>query len=176
MKSHLKVKVFTLGAEMSYIHRQEIKWKEKARVARQKARDPKYLEDNFWSLRHHRKELKVEARHTHLAYGFMKGRSYREMEQFCYGDIKGYGSTPPDWAKIEQMIDRFSQDEPDPRDVMQKFSEWLASAKEWYDGNPDRIQVLWVTQAQNRERLRNDPVNQDARRKASEAWRAKESA
>jgi len=61
MRSHLKVKVFTLAAEMTYIRRQELKWKERAKYARarqktllaivenQKAVSSQaYAENNFW--------------------------------------------------------------------------------------------------------------------------------
>lgn len=142
MRSHLKVKVFTLSAEMTYIRRQELKWKERARLARTKAKGTDHLEANFWSLRSHRDNLKVEARHTHLAYGALRGVSYARMEVMCYGQRKGYGSTEPDWKTIESMVERFSKDDHDPQGTMQRFAEWLAEAEKWYEGNKDRI-ALW---------------------------------
>jgi hypothetical protein len=151
MKSHLQVKVFTLAAEMQYIHKQERRWKARAKAARAKAKDTKYHEDAFWSLRNHRQGLKPEARSTHLAYGLMKGRSYQQMENICYGDLKGFGSTPPDWNRIEEIVTKFSSDETDPRDIMQKFGEWLAAAKIWYEGNPERIEQFKIASKKRRE-------------------------
>jgi hypothetical protein len=150
MRSHLQVKVGSLADEMKRIHRLEIKWKARGKAARQRQKqqaDEKtansilYAEKNFWSLRLHRKDLKFEARTSHLAYGFMRGRAYSEMEYIAYG--KERGRIPPDWDDIAAMVERFTKDETsDQRDVQQKFAEWLAAAKAWYDGNPDRIEVV----------------------------------
>src|SRR5690348_1784916 len=118
MKSHLQVKVYTLSQEMSYIHRKERKWKERARIARQKQKQHAteegqnkivFAENNFWSMREHRVALKREARTSHLAYGFLCGIPYSSMERFCYGVFKGYGSTEPDWKAIEETVERFAK-------------------------------------------------------------------
>ncbi len=155
MKSHLQVKVFSMAAEMHYIHKNENKWKDRARIARQKVRafytasenerfnnSLSYAENAFWSMRKHRLGMKAEARVTHLAYGFMKRLGYSEMEYICYGQIKGYGSSEPDWKAIEVMVNRFSKDETNPQDWMQSFTRWLEDAKEWYDGNKQRIEAF----------------------------------
>ena len=151
MKSHLQVKVFTLMQEMTYIRRKEDKWKTRARIARknQKETTTQYAERNFWSHRLHRQGLKTEARNTHLAYGALRGAPYRIMEVMCYGPLKGYGSSEPDWKSIESMVERFSKDEDDPQGTMQRFGEWLADAKIWYEENPDRIE-LWNSQRPQR--------------------------
>lgn len=144
MRSHLKVKVFSLSAEMTYIRRQEEKWKTRARYARSKQKQQSviYAEENFWSNHHHRIGLKSEARTTHLAYGFLMGVAYSSMENICYGPIKGFGSSEPDWKSIEAMVERFSKDEDNVPGTMQKFAEWLADAQKWYEGNEDRIKQL----------------------------------
>lgn len=155
MKSHLQVKVFSMAAEMSYIRRKENQWKAKARYARQRqqalsdrekketaASSQTYAENAFWSLRFHRDGMKAEARTSHLAYGFMKGRSYQRMEHICYGVIKGYGSSEPDWKAIESMVGRFTKDETSPQNWMQLFTQWLEAAKVWYEGNKGRIEAF----------------------------------
>jgi hypothetical protein len=164
MKCHLQVKVATLAAEMSYIHRKEIKWKERARHARLKADRDKtlYAEEAFWSMRYHRKDLKSEARWSHLAYGFMRGRSYPEMEFISYGGIKGYNREVPNWERIEEIVVKFSKDEPDPGGIMQKFGEWLAAAKVWFDANPQRIEDAKKERGALAARRRNDPAHQAA--------------
>lgn len=158
MRSHLKVKVYILSKEMTYIRRQEVKWKAKAKYARErvrkaldaeiavKAQASIYAAKAFWSHRDHRIDLKIEARNTHLAYGFMKGLPYSKMEVICYGPLKGYGGSEPDWSAISSMVERFSKDEAARQGIMQKFSEWLAEAKLWYEGNPDRIKAMWEAQ------------------------------
>lgn len=164
MKSHLKVKVFALTNEMTYIRRQEEKWKTKARYARKKQEDHakqtarvQYAEGNFWTQRWHRLELKVEARITHLAYGCIYKVPYAKMENICYGGLKGYDSTEPDWQKIESMVERFTKDEPHPQTYMQAFGEWLADAKKWYELNPDRISAALADRKAEYERKRSDP-------------------
>lgn len=161
MKSHLKVKVHSLSHEMRYIRRQENKWKERAKAARQRKRAFEasdthkdglseaivrgrdrhiaYAEGNFWSLRTHRTGMKVDARNSHLAYGCMRGMPYSRMEHLCYGVYKGQGAREPQWSRIEAMVQRFSKDEPNPQDFMQRFAQWLESAKLWYEGNESRI-------------------------------------
>jgi hypothetical protein len=178
MKSHLQVKVFTLSAEMTYIRKQENRWKNRARIARQRQQilsDPVekdnskdrqlYAESNFWSQREHRVHLKWDARTNHLAYGCMRGVPYSKMEELCYGHQrdesgnphKGYASgkctSEPNWNKIESTVQRFSEDEPSPQDYMQRFSEWLTEAKLWYKGNPARIEMWVAVKATLREAL-----------------------
>jgi hypothetical protein len=156
MKSHLKVKVVSLTSEMTYIRKQEIRWKKKARIARQRLKvlsDPevnglnnerlKYAVLNFVTLTRHRYVLKEDARITHLAYGFLRGAPYSAMEVICYGVLAGYGSTEPNWKAIEGTVERFSKDEIDPQGTMQRFAEWLADAKVWYEGNKERIPAMW---------------------------------
>lgn len=160
MKSHLKVKVCSLSMEMTYIRRLEEKWKTKARIARQKAKDTSYHESNFWSLRHHRNDLKVAARTTHLAYGAMRGVPYSKMEFISLACIKGYNRAEPDWAGIEATVDRFSKDEPNQQDIMQKFAEWVSDAKAWYEANPQRIEKARDVRKTIYEAQRNNPEYQ----------------
>lgn len=142
MRSHLKVKVFTLSAEMTYIHRQEIKWKKRAKYAREKFGSALKAETQLWSHRDHRYGLKTDARICHLAYGCLRGIPYSAMENICYGPLKGFGGSEPDWEAVETTVERFTKDEGSTQDTMQKFAEWLADAQRWYEGNPKRIKQL----------------------------------
>lgn len=73
----LKVKVASLAAEAKIIRRIE------RRLKKAKARKPELTLD-FQSLQQHRREhVRWHARHTHLAYGFIRGLSYKAMEQKC---------------------------------------------------------------------------------------------
>lgn len=165
MRSHLKVKVFSLSAEMTYIRKQELKWKNKARIARQRQKETavQYAENNFWSLRSHRTGLKAEARTTHLAYGFLKGIPYSKMEHICYGSFKGLGSSEPAWVAIGSMVGRFTGDEHDYREMMQRFGEWLSDAQKWYEGNPERIIQALDEREAARQALLKDADHQAAR-------------
>lgn len=165
MKSHLKTKVYTLAAEMQHIHRNEIKWKAKAKAARARHRHHAidYCESNFWSLRWHRVGLKSEARWSHLAYGFMRGRSYQQMEYISYGGIKGFNRAVPNWERIEEIVTKFSKDEPNHGDVMQRFGAWLAEARVWFDGNESRIRDRILMDAALRIKLAADENYQKER-------------
>lgn len=50
---------------------------------------------------HRVREVRSEARHTHLAYGFIRGRTYAQMER---SPLKGY---PPDWERVRKMTKRY---------------------------------------------------------------------
>ena len=153
MRSHLKVKVVSLSSEMTYIRRQEEKWKERARIARKKVNNATYAEMNFWTLREHRTELKVHARTAHLAYGFMKGVAYREMEAYCHGWRPGCRTSEPDWTRIAETVERFARGEHDSTQaIMQRFAEWLEAAKEWFAGNGER----WEAKQKRRELFKRD--------------------
>lgn len=78
----------------------------------------------FWGLQHHRKNtVRKEARDTHIALGFLRGHDYDKMEAFTYSS--------PRWDNIERMVLKYSED--DPRDVKQRFEEWVQGAKEIQD-------------------------------------------
>lgn len=84
-RTYLKVKIKSLAAEAKII-RLETK-----RAKRASIRDGLAL--------HRKGAVRFEARHTHLAYGFLRGREYRQMEQKAH--------TPPDWDKVRRMIERY---------------------------------------------------------------------
>jgi len=117
MKTHLKVKICTLAEEIRIIKRQERKWP---------GTHPLRAD-----LRSHRGGLSSEARSCNLAYGFLRGRDYAQLEQGCY--------FPPDWDRIEYHVQKFGdgfvKGKPIDvdRDVMQRFQGWLATAKSMSD-------------------------------------------
>jgi len=174
MKSHLKVKVVSLSMEMTYIRKQEQKWKERARMARlkQKEQSVSYAEKNFWSNRWHRIDLKDEVRNSHLAYGAMRGVPYSKMETICYAPLEGYNRYAPKWDKITAMVERFATGEPNVQEIMQRYSEWLADAQKWYEGNPERIEEMKKANEEARQLRLNDVEYQAAR--ASEKAKARQ--
>lgn len=48
---------------------------------------------------HRRGVVRREARHSLLAYGFLRGRAYRAVENKCHEG--------PDWSKVEDIAVRF---------------------------------------------------------------------
>jgi hypothetical protein len=122
MKSHLQVKIWSLAQESKYIRTKEQKWLEKARAARAKEKSATFAEVNYSSLHWHRKGLSSIARHSQLAYGFLRGVPYAVIEQLAY--------TEPNWEKIQEEAMRFSKD--DPRLTTQNFAEWKDAAASYH--------------------------------------------
>jgi hypothetical protein len=84
-RTYLKVKIKSL-AEEARIIRKETKRARKASIKN--------------GLALHRKGIvRHEARHTYLAYGFLRGLEYRQMEHKAF--------EAPDWAKVRRMIERY---------------------------------------------------------------------
>lgn len=93
MKTHLKIKILTLADEAKHIKRHEQRWKQ---VKREGIPHPL-----FFDLQGHRKyEVRPECRCALLAYGFLRGRDYRKIENKCH--------EPPDWNNVVKIILRFS--------------------------------------------------------------------
>ena len=125
---YLRVKIKSLAAEA-----QIIRTEERRAYARGRAGLRRGLED-------HRKGIvRTESRHTHLAYGFIRGREYAQMESSTH--------ETPNWEKVRKMVDRYgayvfwdpsSETNDDYRKRQQEHKEeakrlfdvWLAKAKE----------------------------------------------
>lgn len=101
MKVYLKIKIMSLAAEARIIRAEEKKWpgEHVARIG----------------LHEHRiHSVRPEARHALLAYGFLRGRSYRQLERTA--------AQPPDWERVGQLIEKFGGG--GVRLLRQRFAEW----------------------------------------------------
>jgi len=91
---------------------------------------PAHVEDHFnryWGMHQHRIfDIRKEARTAQLAYGFLKGKPFREIENRSYSQ--------PNWDRIEKLAIRYGEVDPDL--IKQAFAEWkreaLAGMKETY--------------------------------------------
>ena len=83
-REFLKVKVKSLAAEARIIRKMEKK-------TRGGIREGLHL--------HRVLDVRKEARASHLAYGFIRGRTLAQMEQ--------KSKTPPNWAAVERMCKRY---------------------------------------------------------------------
>lgn len=97
----LKVKLKALAAEAKIIRFEE-------------KRTKGALRDELCA--HRRFAVRTEARATHLAYGFIRGRAYRQIENKC--------DTPPDWKKVEGMIKRYGKNNRD----FEQMKNWAETA------------------------------------------------
>jgi hypothetical protein len=115
MHIFVKVKVASLAAEARIIRRMELSLKRRGMKGDHPAR--------FGLSQHRRTVVRKETRLSHLAYGFLKGRDYRQMEAKTYTPLN-----QTDWQRVERIIKTYGQPQEDPRDLMQRFSEWKAAA------------------------------------------------
>lgn len=84
-RTYLKVKIKSLAAEAKIIRTEE-----------RRARRPALKR----GLQDHRKGIvRTEARHTHLAYGFVRGLEYHQMESTTH--------EAPNWEKVRKMVERY---------------------------------------------------------------------
>jgi len=97
----LKIKVKSLAAESRIIRSQELKLKGKnwCHLAR-----PLQV--------HRRGALRAEARDTHIAYGYLKGRSYSQIEATV--------NRPADWDNIARMVKKYGN-----TGLAEKLEDWM---------------------------------------------------
>jgi hypothetical protein len=115
---YLKVKVKSLAAEASIIRT------EARRTNRVALRN---------GLTEHCKEVvRKAARNTQLAYGFVRGREYRQIEPGAY--------SPPDWKEITRMVkqygicwcdgDKFQEYDAAKKDEEVRLKAWLEQSSQ----------------------------------------------
>jgi hypothetical protein len=106
-KAYLKIKVTSLAAEAKLIRKDELRYKQQARNAQQYNPDGKgaeYAQEHkaiFWGLRQHRQGLSPESRAANIAYGFLKGRRYLEVEN------KVKPGNEPNWNRVQVLVKKY---------------------------------------------------------------------
>lgn len=108
---YLKVKIKSLAEE--------------ARIIRLEEHRAKSKKDTFLlnGLKQHRIGIvRYEARHSQLAYAYLRGRQYHQVESIC--------TTDPDWSRVEKLI--------------KKYYGSIDSDhfKEWRTGNVDGMKLV----------------------------------
>lgn len=110
---YLKIKIKTLVEESRIIRSHERK--AKARMQKMKAKGlpeekVRSAKETLLALKYHRRGVvRSAARSNHLAYGFLRGIPYAEMEAKCR-----FG---PDWSEVEKIAARFAGITPDRETV-----------------------------------------------------------
>ncbi len=128
----LKVKIKTLAEEARIIRHQERAWlpgpawtkvgQTRVRVRPPVANDDVRLVVNVNLHQHRVAHVRPEARASLLAYAFLRGVSHARVEATKM-------HTRPDWRRVEQIVKKFGYG--DPRDLMQRYSEWKAEADKY---------------------------------------------
>lgn len=102
----LKQKIKSLASEATQLRLEEVKWWGPSA--------------HRYELHNHRKNVvAVEARHSLLAYGFLRGLEYHDMEDRIL--------TVPNWDRVESLVKRFSDD--DWRIIGQRWAMWREAAE-----------------------------------------------
>lgn len=102
---YLKVKLKSLAAE--------------ARIIRQEEARNKHM--RLGLMAHRRDVVRPEARATHLAYSFLRGKRY--------ADIERHVRTDPDWGKIQKMVERYGTFDWKAKPAeAERFQEWKKTA------------------------------------------------
>ena len=104
-KIYLKVKIASLAAEARIIRNLE-----KRRRTRLTKRHIPLISDNIWcGLNTHRRfELRVEARCAHLAYGFLRSKAYRTIENAPHWLKPPFSKQQPNLRRIAEIVCKFA--------------------------------------------------------------------
>jgi hypothetical protein len=129
---YLKVKIKSL-AEEARIIRKETK---RARSYTIK----KGLDD------HRKGAVRYEARHTHLAYGFLRGREYYQIEHTA--------RTTPNWDKVRKMVKSYGVHYPAEqfiryKDAQKHLEETLERFDLWVKAANEQLQKKEAERSQN---------------------------
>jgi hypothetical protein len=113
MLVYLKVKIKSLAAEATIIR------KEEAKAKRLKHKSERHERAFFGLKSHRRNEVRDEARHSLLAYGFLRGRRYSQIEN--------QGNSSPDWKRVRQLITKFCEQAVNQDDLIKMVDAWRMS-------------------------------------------------
>lgn len=117
-RTYLKVKIKSLAEE--------------ARIIRKETKRAKRVSIKNGLAEHRKGVVRNEARHTHLAYGFLRGREYRQMEPKAH--------ETPNWDKVRKMVSKYGthfgaygyenwkQERADREELLRRFDAWLEQA------------------------------------------------
>lgn len=139
MLNYLKIKCVSLAAESKLIRNDENKRIRFAANARRSVHNIDYA--NYHDavragLYHHRKTVvRPECRSAHLAYCFLKGYKYEQIERTCY--------EAPDFYRIRRLIESYGYDQ-----------AAVASAEDFDLWKNEAIHHIQQCQAQQREAAR----------------------
>lgn len=118
MSPELKIKIKTLASEATYIRTEERKALKSSRWCKehQQAKESETQAGLRERLHRHRvATVRPEARHSLLAYGFLRGRAYEKMESSVRKGNK------PDFPRIGRMLKRVCDAD---KDTMAEFKAW----------------------------------------------------
>jgi len=124
--THLKIKIKTLAAEARIIRKEERKALEAGRLALKRVADGRGATPSSWystyaGLHEHRRGIvRSTARLNNIAYGFLRGHAYSEIEQKTLTQV--------DLSAVWKLVKRFGG-----REDLARWSEWQGAATAYLD-------------------------------------------
>ena len=88
---HLKIKIVSLSAEARLIRKEERRW-------------PGESEHRTTLYLHRTRDVRREGRSALIAYGFLRGRAYRQIEPSNRGDRPG-----PHWSRVVDLVAKYGE-------------------------------------------------------------------
>lgn len=121
-KTFLKIKIMSLAAEARIIRREANKWPRAGVMGTR------------YALNQHRRfDVRQEARSAQLAYGFLRNKPYRSIEEKCWD--------APDETRIIEIAVKFGK--LDKKQAAASIKEWLSASDEKGQGQnsprPDAV-------------------------------------
>ena len=126
--TYLKVKIKSLAEESKIIRKEEWKAKKQYRYWANKQggeREYRTANDLFWGLRNHRHApVGRESRSALLAYGYLRGLKYSQIETKPTKEGKIYDR--PDWFRVSNLVQKYGP-EKDYDKVRKAIADWSTS-------------------------------------------------
>jgi len=105
--------------DFTYLQEELMRLKRQSNTTRVTSLSVQYHETIAGGLHQHRiVDVRQESRIAQLAYGFLKGKPYDAIEQNVYYQ--------PDWKRVEELVMKYGEDDPDNRAV--RFQVWKTEA------------------------------------------------
>lgn len=142
--TYLKIKIKSLAAESKIIRREEngkpvrlfadIPRKSLLRVERKqlRAERQKHRHNEWYGLHRHRIfDVRQESRVAFIAYGFLRGRAYKEIENNPHWLVEPHDRPKPDFNRVVDLILKFGPALKMPRDIIKnQVAEWVYNGTE----------------------------------------------
>lgn len=106
-KTYLRIKILSLQAEARIIRREEARW-----VTKDGRRDHPV---RMGLMAHRKQEVRPEQRAALLAYAFLRGRRYRQLEAKC--------RLQPNWQRVIELATKYGT-EADRKIVGKQVELW----------------------------------------------------
>lgn len=115
----LKIKIKSLAAEARMIRHEELKFIHHPSRHNTSGLIVDGSHPTRAALYHHRVDVvRAESRAALLAYGYLRGRTYAQME--------AKATTPPDWANVTRLVSKYGD----------RVKAQVDGVKAWAEGGP----------------------------------------